>query len=249
MTGKRQVKRSRPDLILAGFLGMVAAILILWFTVPRKGATTDGEERKPPESALPRKTHSPASPPVSPPANPVADHPKPKASPGAMSERTPSAETAEEEPGWEFSKEDIQAAEGFVIEVDPGEYAVDVGQEFEVSVSLTAPPLQAMVLPMNFDGRLLEAIPGSGRAVGPTFRKGVEFFVKPKGGKMTLFCATFPGMKNILPVDGEIVATFGMRAKAAGRTRIEIDQELMKFVQGTGVLLKVQPADGLVVVR
>ena len=123
--------------------------------------------------------------------------------------------------------------------MDLGTYRVRVGDEFEVHVRLDAPPLQAVVLAMKYDPALLEPVAGSAVSIGPVFRKGVEFFSQPDQGRMALFCATFPGKKNVLSAVNAEVARFKLRAKQQGTTQISVDPKGMKCLSGKGDSLPV----------
>jgi len=150
------------------------------------------------------------------------------------------------EQSWDFSREDIAAAVGRTVNVEIGHYRIRVGETVGIEVTLDAPPLQAVVIAMKYDRDLLEPVMGSARAVGPVFRKGVEFFAQPSKGRMALFCATYPGKKNVLPAHNEVVATFVMKAKAQGTARVVADEHGMKCVAGDGTVLPVDFSDGVI---
>ncbi|NOY80552.1 MAG: hypothetical protein GXP31_06060 [Kiritimatiellaeota bacterium] len=154
----------------------------------------------------------------------------------------------EEAESWEFSVEDLAAAVGRTVSVELGTYQVRVGDEFEVHVILDAPPLQAVVLAMKYDPTSVEPIPGSAVSVGPVFRKGVEFFIQPAQGRMALFCATFPGKKNVLAAAGLEVARFKLRARKKGTTQITADTRGMKCLSGSGDSLPIDFAPAEIVI-
>ena len=154
-----------------------------------------------------------------------------------------------QEKSWDFTPEDLRAAEGRSVLVDLGEYTVQAGEEFDVSVFMDAPALQCALLAMKYDRELLEAVPDSGKAVGRVFRRGVEFFGDPATGRMALLCATLPGRKNILAAQDEKVAVFRMRAKKAGTATIEIDTKGVSFEAGNGKKLTLDCPPGKVLIE
>jgi len=143
-----------------------------------------------------------------------------------------------EEPSWEFTPEELAAEPTATVTIGLGKYQVRPEDEFDVKVTLKGPPLQAVVLALVFDRSVVEPIPDSGEAVGNVFRKGVEFFIHPTEGRAALFCATQPGKKNVLGARDEVVATFRMRAKAAGKTSIGADDKGLKLVGGSGMEIR-----------
>ena len=164
----------------------------------------------------------------------------------------PAAAVVEEnvpEESWDFTPEDLRAAEGRSVLVDLGEYTVQAGEEFDVSVFMDAPALQCALLAMKYDRELLEAVPDSGKAVGRVFRRGVEFFGDPATGRMALLCATLPGRKNILAAKDEKVAVFRMRAKKAGTATIEVDTKGVSFEAGNGKKLTLNCPPGKVLIE
>jgi len=152
------------------------------------------------------------------------------------------------EPSWEFTQEELDAEADAYVAVAIGKHRVAVGKEFDVQVLMEAPPLQAVVLAMEFDRAVVEPVSRSGKSVGDVFREEVEFFHHKTDGKMTLFCATRPGKKNVLPADNQVVARFRMRAKAVGTTLIGPDEKGIKFLGGSGRLLDYEFTDGEIVV-
>jgi len=95
---------------------------------------------------------------------------------------------------------------------------------------------------------VVEPVPDSGKAVGSVFRQGVEFFMHPTEGRAALFCAAKPGKKNVFGARDEVVATFRMRAKAAGKTSISADDKGLKFVGGSGAEIRPEIVVGEVTV-
>ncbi len=174
--------------------------------------------------------------------------PEPVELPQSKGPRAP-VPPSEEADSWEFTQADLDAAVGRTVKVELGRCTVAVGGTVEVEVTLDAPPLQAVVVAMRYDQSLLEPVPGSAFSMGPVFRKGVEFFIDPAHGRMALFCATYPGKKNVLAAHHEVVARFAVRGKAVGTAHILADSQGMKCVAGNGALLPVDFVPGVVVVR
>lgn len=153
---------------------------------------------------------------------------------------------ADPEPGWEFTEEELAAEVHELVRVSFVFEPAAVGEEFDVEVVMDGPPLQAVVLAMQYDPNVIEPVGGSAESVGQVFREGVEFFLHPGEGRMALFCARRPGKKNILAAANEAVARFRMRAVRAGEARIDVDETGVRFVGGSGAMLDYQIYPGVI---
>jgi hypothetical protein len=151
----------------------------------------------------------------------------------------PGTETAEpfadeEMPGYgKFTGGDLAFAD-MAVRIDFGEYQVRKGEAFAIDVSLTAPVLTSLRIPLKFDTALLEIIEGSGEAVGSTLRHGVEFYADQKRGMIMILQNGLPGAKNTEFASDEVFVRFRMRAKEAGDTELAVMRERASFVNGRG---------------
>lgn len=232
--------------VLALGIGLIVGIFV--FRANRSAPPTGPGPNIPSAPARPQRVPAPQQPA---PPKPAEHRPGPAAKTPVVSEPEETVESPQskgptspvppvgEEDSWEFTREDLDAAVGRTVSVELGRYRVRVGEVFDVQVILDAPPLQAVVLAMKYDPDFLEPVPGSAVSVGSVFRKGVEFFTKPGQGRMALFCATFPGKKNVLAAVRAEVARFKLRALKAGTTQIEADTKGLKCLDGRGGALPV----------
>ena len=229
-------------------------LLLVWF---RGGAPS-------PEPSAPERAEAapPAPQPVASAQRPEDDVPAPKPTDADTPGEQPVQEEPKAPPGrvilpglpaidetWEFSEEDLAQADREDVKIDLGDYTVVSGEEFEVEVYSDSPPLQSFLLAMTYDQAMLQAVPGSEKAVGKVFRAGIEFFQHPEGGRMAVLCATVPGQKNVLAAGNEKVATFRMRALKQGVTTIGIDKKGLNFTNGRGESELCEIAGGKVVIE
>ncbi len=150
---------------------------------------------------------------------------------------TGSAETGDapwqpEEPV-EFAAEDVKAA-GEGVTVDLGDHTIRAGEEFSVEVRLNAPPLESFTLVLKFDPLIVEPVAKSGKPVGKTFRKGLEYYVDAATGSVGVIHSGLPGMKNLNGATGEPACVFRLKGKASGETRLVGDAAACSFVNGRG---------------
>lgn len=148
-----------------------------------------------------------------------------------------SAETADapwqpEEPV-EFAAEDVKPA-GEGVTVDLGDHTIRAGEEFSVEVRLNAPPLESFTLVLKFDPLIVEPVAKSGKPVGKTFRKGLEYYVDAASGSVGVIHSGLPGMKNLNAATGEPACVFRLKGKASGETRLVTDAAACSFVNGRG---------------
>lgn len=134
----------------------------------------------------------------------------------------------------EFQQDDIRD-EDMKVAVEIDDYEVLVGDEFDIAVRLSAPALESMTLLMEYDAELLECIADSAKAVGDTFRRGIEFYADNKKGRMVLINAGTPGAKNMEKAEDEMVATFKMVARKVGRTELVYPKVWSTFTNGKGM--------------
>ena len=162
-----------------------------------------------------------------PPVKPVT------AAPAAVTPPTVPAEGPEPPDTDEFAQAEVNRAADPVV-VDCGQYAAKVDEEFEVTVKMTAPALSNVMLLMEFDPAVVECVADSGKKVGWTFRKGIEFYSDNAKGRMILISAGPPGAKHTRAVDGQPVASFRMKGKAAGQVAFKFPAAGTEFVTATG---------------
>lgn len=221
----------RQRLWVIGLAGLVALVAV-WFVVPRgsRPSSIDGEESERP-SAAPQDGESGQATRTRPGAGRPDRDDDTDLESEAGTERAAAdavtnsadgappgdAEEAEwvKQPSTEFTEADLaRAGEG--VQVDLGEYRVRVGDQIDVQVRLTAPPMESATLMFGYDPGKLSVIPDSARPVGQYFRRGIEFYVDEAGGRAVLIHTGKPGMKNINGATGAPVASFRLRALAEG---------------------------------
>gem|GEM_PF-1537615 len=121
----------------------------------------------------------------------------------------------------EFTAEDVAQC-GRGVTLDLGSYEVRAGEEFEVKVRLTAPPLESLTLRLQFDSEVVSLVPDSTAPVGPQFRSGIECYAGRDGRSMALIHAGAPGKKNLDAGTGSPAVTWRMRAVRPGTARLEV---------------------------
>ncbi|OPZ23236.1 MAG: hypothetical protein BWZ02_03286 [Lentisphaerae bacterium ADurb.BinA184] len=134
----------------------------------------------------------------------------------------------------EFTAEEAEHAAAPVI-LDAGRYAVRAGEEFDVTLTLTAPALSNVMLLMEFDPALLACLPASGKRVGWTFRQDIEFYANNDKGQLILISQGQPGAKHTRAVVDRPVASFRLKAKAAGQTALKFPAKGVEFTTAKGV--------------
>ncbi len=132
----------------------------------------------------------------------------------------------------QFTATDIAHGEMPVV-VDFGDYAVQVGDEFEVAVTLTAPALKTLAIPMAFDPTKLAVVENSAHERTNVLRGRMEFYPRNDKGMIGLLVSGFPGLKNTHECNGEVVAAFKLRALATGSVTLELLQPGVQVVSAT----------------
>ena len=137
--------------------------------------------------------------------------------------------------GDEFQADEVETVTG-PIYLDFGSYKVRAGEEFDVSIRLSAPSLESVCLYMKYDPELVEGIPASAKKVGQTFRAGIEYYTRKRTdfGEAVIINESRPGSRNLNPSHGEVAVTFRMRALKAGVAQLEFPKELMSFSTAMG---------------
>lgn len=121
----------------------------------------------------------------------------------------------------DFTEADLaQCGQG--VQIDLGQYEVPVGQEFEVSLALSAPALESLTLCLGFDAEALALVPSSAAPVGTAFRSGIEGYAGKDGRTLVLIHAGMPGRKNLDAASGGAAVVWRMRALRVGSTRLEV---------------------------
>ena len=120
------------------------------------------------------------------------------------------------------------------VDVEIGDYRVASGQEFDVTVAMSAPALMTFSLHLGFDPELVEYVPESAEKVGGTFRGDIEFYCKPEMKQMILISTMNPGAKSSTIASRSPVARFRLRAKQAGVTELSIIQKGTFYLNADG---------------
>lgn len=134
-----------------------------------------------------------------------------------------------------FTEADIEHGESPVM-VDFGEYLVKPGEEVEVFVTLTAPALKTLAIPLTFDPEKVAFVEASAVEKSNAFRGRMEFYGRNDKGLLGLLVAGFPGMKNSRECNGEVVASFRMRALAVGDANVAVLRQGVRVVSATSDL-------------
>lgn len=121
------------------------------------------------------------------------------------------------------------------VDVELGDYRVEPGQEFEVTIVMSAPALMTFSLHMGFDPVLLEYVPDSAEKVGITFRGDVEFYCRPEMKQMILINTMTPGAKSSTIASRTPVARFRLRAKQTGVTELSVLKKGTFYLNADGI--------------
>jgi hypothetical protein len=159
----------------------------------------------------------------------------------------PDPEAWREQPEVEFGPGDALLSGG-VVKLYLGDYTVKRGETFDVCVSLTAPPLESMILSLAYDPTQLEMVPDGGRPVNPVFRKRPEFTFSQEKGVVVVVNSGAPGAKNLNAVEGKNILKFKMRATGLGETSIRPGTGCC-FTNGLGKDERYEVSGGRVLIR
>ena len=164
-------------------------------------------------------------------------------------------EYIEEEPSLEeikafaaFLPEDLEDKQKMVY-MDIGNYDVDTGEEFEISIRVDAPALVNFSLMMEFNQEFIEYVSDSAKAVGKMFRYGIEFYAQNDKGRMILISKGHPGAKQTEKVEDRPVAVFRMKAKQSGITKINFSGKGIILLDPFGGKLEYDVKGGVIEIR
>jgi hypothetical protein len=204
--------RENGKFILFGALAIVIGLGLLGLRI----VTSERDVDAAPEAA-------PASVPLAE-SSPILPLPSP-----VLVEPTIAEEIAETPPAPELKVEDPDAFtadelafKDLPVDVEIGDYRVAAGQDFDVTVVMSAPALMTFSLHMAFDPELVEYVPESAEKLGSTFRGDIEFYCKPEMKQMILISTMNPGAKSSTIASRSPVARFRLRAKQAGVTDLAV---------------------------
>lgn len=158
-----------------------------------------------------------------------------------------SESTKNEADDHEFNRSDLEGIDQ-PVRVDVGDYEATVDDELTLDIRVEAPALANFSVLMEFDPYYLEYLADSAKAVGDTFRTGIEFYAQNDRGRMILISSGFPGEKHTNPVAGEAVATFRMVMKKSGVTKINFPDEGLLFFNARGQRMKYTIKGGEIVI-
>lgn len=145
----------------------------------------------------------------------------------------------------EFTEADVIFSEQPVI-VDLGEYTVQSGDEFDIDVSLSAPPLASFFMIFEFDKDVIQYVPETATRVGTVLQHDLEFHAHPKGGRIALINGGKPGSKNTSQANHDKAMTFTMRALQPGRVDLAFSEGNISFTNGHGEMMDYEVQGGTV---
>jgi hypothetical protein len=215
--------RDNAKLILFGLIALAIGLGLLGLRI----ATSEQVEDLPPEPVPAPTVAKSARPPApgteEPPASAVSNGSKQPPEPVAVTIEDPDAFTADE-----------LAFKDLPVDVEIGDYRVEAGQEFEVTVVMSAPAMMTFSLHMGFDPALVEYVPDSAKKVGDTFRGEIEFYCKPEMKQMILINTMNPGAKSSTIASRTPVAQFRLRAIQPGATELHILKQGTFYLNADG---------------